>query len=528
MPADFRRYVDLTPYDTDPTDIYLGAIRLARLTLPEFQLRQGTVEDALFQAFAYMQMLGVSAINRLPNRLMEGISRILGVARDEGARATVDVVITLNDIPDVDNPFTFAKSSAFTYGITYSSGTVHYPFMTTKLESFAAAATRVASTGNVAIASELENGDTVDGVTLATNDRVLLKNQTAGAENGIYVVVASGAASRALNADDVSELPLFVSVTEGTVGENTGWNMTNTGTITLGTTALTYVSGTYPQKTITLSSQGVGVHPTPTVSQVVSLASVAPDVETAVVANPSNFTGGSNPEDDAAYLSRCVTHLQGLSSTAITASQMRSFILLSHANVSRCQVYNLVKAADRDLDPFGSPPGITEYPGYLLVVVHGPTALLTSSERSDIAISAANRTSAGLTVAVEDPYLIDLTVAADVLVEKRRTASDMETDITLAVRRSLSPTIWIGQAEAILNSEVAETIKNVDGVVYVSKVVIAPTGSSSIAATEWYGSGTSAGNALNTAGDPNVYFLKAGSLPDITSANTTLTITVAS
>ena len=528
MPADFRQYVDLTPYDTDPTDIYLGAIRLARMTLPEFELRQGTVEDALFQAFSYMQMLGVSAINRLPDRLMEGISRILGITRDEGTRATVDVVVTLNDIPDADNPFTFAQSSAFTYGITYASGTVSYPFMTTKLETFSAAAVRVASTGNVAIANGLENGDTIDGVTLATGDRVLLKAQTAGAENGIYVVVASGAASRALDADDVSELPLFVSVTEGTVGENTGWNMTNTGTITLGTTALTYVTGTYPQKTVTLSSQGVGVHPTPTAGQVVELAAIAPQVETAVVANPTNFTGGKNPESDNAYLDRCVTHLQGLSSTAITANQMRSYVLLSHADVSRCKVYNLVKAADRDLDPFGSPPGITEYAGYLLVVVYGQTGLLTSTERSDIAISAANRTSAGLTVAIEDPYLIDLTVTAEVLVEKRRASADMDTDITLALRRSLSPTIWSGKAEAILNSEVTETIRGVDGVVYVSKVVIAPTGSSSIAATEWYGSGTSDGNALAAAGDPNVYFLKAGSFPDITSTNVTLTITVAS
>ena len=165
MPADFRHYVDLTPYDTDPTDIYLGAIRLARLTLPEFQLGHGTVEDALFQAFAYMQMLGVSAINRIPNRLMEGLSRILGITRDEGTRATVDVVVNLNDIPDADNPFTFAKSSAFTYGIAYSSGTVHYPFMTTKLESFATATVRAASTANVAIDNGLENGDTVDGVT---------------------------------------------------------------------------------------------------------------------------------------------------------------------------------------------------------------------------------------------------------------------------------------------------------------------------------------------------------------------------
>jgi hypothetical protein len=206
---------------------------------------------------------------------------------------------------------------------------------------------------------------------------------------------------------------------------------------------------------------------------------------------------------------------------------MKSYILLSHSDVSRCQVYNLVKAADRDLDPFGSPAGITEYAGYLLVVVYGQTGLLTSTERSDIAIAASNRTSAGLTVAIENPHLIDLTVSAEVLVEKRRSATTMNTNIALAVRRSLSPTTWIGQAEAILNSEVAETIRNVDGVIYVSKVVIAPTGSSSIAATEWYGSGTSDGTALAAAGDPNVYFLKAGSLPDITSANTTLTITVA-
>lgn len=51
---------------------------------------------------------------------------------------------------------------------------------------------RVRSTANVVLASGLENGDTLNGVTLATGDNVFLGSQTAPAENGIYTVVASG------------------------------------------------------------------------------------------------------------------------------------------------------------------------------------------------------------------------------------------------------------------------------------------------------------------------------------------------
>lgn len=54
----------------------------------------------------------------------------------------------------------------------------------------------VASQANVNLASELENGDTVDGVVLATGNLVLVKAQTDPKENGVYVVPASGAASR--------------------------------------------------------------------------------------------------------------------------------------------------------------------------------------------------------------------------------------------------------------------------------------------------------------------------------------------
>lgn len=95
---------------------------------------------------------------------------------------------------------------------------------------------RVASTANVAVATGLANGQVVDGVTLATGDRVLLKNQTTTTENGAYIVSASGAASRAT--DSLSANTLWL-VEEGTANADTSWMITTNGVITPGTTALT-------------------------------------------------------------------------------------------------------------------------------------------------------------------------------------------------------------------------------------------------------------------------------------------------
>jgi hypothetical protein len=104
------------------------------------------------------------------------------------------------------------------------------------------ASVRAATTAALTLASGLENGDTLDGVTLATGDRVLVKDQGTGSENGIYIVAASGAPSRATDADANSEMTpgMFTFVEEGTTNADSGWVMTNDGAITVGTTALTF------------------------------------------------------------------------------------------------------------------------------------------------------------------------------------------------------------------------------------------------------------------------------------------------
>jgi hypothetical protein len=106
-------------------------------------------------------------------------------------------------------------------------------------------AVRVATTGAGTLASSFENGDTVDGVVLATGNRILIKDQATGAENGVYTVNASGAPTRATDFDASSEIGgAAVFVEEGTVNADSGWLCTTNETITLGSTSLVFAQFT--------------------------------------------------------------------------------------------------------------------------------------------------------------------------------------------------------------------------------------------------------------------------------------------
>jgi hypothetical protein len=125
-----------------------------------------------------------------------------------------------------------------------------------------------ATTANVTLSSALENGDVLDGITLATGNRILVKNQTTQSENGIYVVAASGQPTRATDFDTASEVDSgdFVFVYSGTVNGGTGWVQTNKPA-TIGTDAIaftqfsgagTYTAGTGLTLTGTTFSANIG------------------------------------------------------------------------------------------------------------------------------------------------------------------------------------------------------------------------------------------------------------------------------
>jgi len=99
----------------------------------------------------------------------------------------------------------------------------------------------VATTTNLNLSSP---GGTIDGVTMVSGDRVLVKDQTTPSQNGIYVWNgAASAMTRASDADSTTKLNggAFVFVEEGTIAATTGWVLQQpTGTYVLGTTALVW------------------------------------------------------------------------------------------------------------------------------------------------------------------------------------------------------------------------------------------------------------------------------------------------
>ena len=99
------------------------------------------------------------------------------------------------------------------------------------------ASVRAATTANITLSGE----QTIDGVSVVAGNRVLVKNQGTGSENGIYVASADGW-SRADDANSSAEVTagMFTFVSEGTANSDSGWVLTTNDTITLGSTALVF------------------------------------------------------------------------------------------------------------------------------------------------------------------------------------------------------------------------------------------------------------------------------------------------
>jgi hypothetical protein len=99
---------------------------------------------------------------------------------------------------------------------------------------------RAATTVNITRATALNAGDTLDGVVLVAGDLVLVKNQSAPQENGVYVVGAVPARAAAYDTYDEHALKV-IYVEEGTANADKVFRCTSATGGTLNTTGITYV-----------------------------------------------------------------------------------------------------------------------------------------------------------------------------------------------------------------------------------------------------------------------------------------------
>jgi hypothetical protein len=154
-----------------------------------------------------------------------------------------------------------------------------------------------ATSANVDISTELEAGDVVDGVTLVAGNRVLVKSQTNAAQNGIYVVQASGAALRASDFNEPQEVDGgdFVFVTGGTLYDNTGWVQTTTNVVTIGTDPIAFTqfsgAGTYQAGTgLTLTGNVFSINTSTTVDTSTAQTLTNKTLTSPVINTPSGIT----------------------------------------------------------------------------------------------------------------------------------------------------------------------------------------------------------------------------------------------
>ncbi len=214
-------------------DVSKGGTGLATLTANRFLVGNGTSAVDLTKVVPTGTVVGTSDSQTLTNKTLS-----TGTSIDS---TTLTLTGANNATFDLS-----ALTAARVYTFPDSTGTLAtQTYVDNAIQGLdVKPSVRVATTVAGTLATDFENGDTIDGIVLATNDRILIKNQAAATENGIYVVQAAGAPVRSGDADNTpaGEVTsgMFTFVEQGTVNAGTGWVLTTVNPITLGVTNLVF------------------------------------------------------------------------------------------------------------------------------------------------------------------------------------------------------------------------------------------------------------------------------------------------
>ena len=216
------------------------------------KIADGTVSNAEFQ---YINSLSSNAQTQISGKLTASNN-----LSDIGTASTARTNLGLGTIATQAASNVAVTGGSIT-GIGSPSSNSDVAIKSYVDEAVAGLRTRIiaecASTANVNISNGLEAGDSIDGVTLVAGDRVLLKDQSTATENGLYLAVSSGAASRDPEHDTIAELSGgLIVINQGTANDNKIFLCTTDSTGSIGSTSITYTQVT-PSNTGTVTSIGL-------------------------------------------------------------------------------------------------------------------------------------------------------------------------------------------------------------------------------------------------------------------------------
>jgi hypothetical protein len=243
--------VDATGYPGSSITGTIGNSQVAT-GIDAAKLADGTVSNSEFQ---YINSLSSNAQTQLSGKLTASNN-----LSDIGTASTARTNLGLGTIATQASSNVAVTGGSIT-GIGSPSSNSDVAIKSYVDDAVAGLRTRIiaecATTANVNLTNGLEAGDTIDGVTLVAGDRVLVKDQSDATENGLYLAVSSGAASRDPEHDTIAELSGgMVVVNQGTANDNKIFLCTTDSDGSIGSTNITYVVIT-PSNTGTVTSVGL-------------------------------------------------------------------------------------------------------------------------------------------------------------------------------------------------------------------------------------------------------------------------------
>ena len=243
--------VDATGYPGSSITGTIGNSQVAT-GIDSAKLADGTVSNTEFQ---YINSLSSNAQTQLSGKLTASNN-----LSDIGTASTARTNLGLGTIATQASSNVAVTGGSIT-GIGSPSSNSDVAIKSYVDDAVAGLRTRIiaecATTANVNLTNGLEAGDTIDGVTLVAGDRVLVKDQSDATENGLYLAVSSGSASRDPEHDTIAELSGgMVVVNQGTANDNKIFLCTTDSDGSIGSTNITYTVVT-PSNTGTVTSIGL-------------------------------------------------------------------------------------------------------------------------------------------------------------------------------------------------------------------------------------------------------------------------------
>jgi hypothetical protein len=480
MAADFSKYIDLSIFDAEPGDIYFDAIEVARLTLPEFNLRVGTPEDALFQAAAYISSLNIASINRIPDRLMEGIVNILGYSKQQAVSAEVDVTITL----DSYSGGTIPAGTIFSYETVFEDEVTEFAFQTVE-------ALVIEGIDNPGEEDELPSASvTVSCLTPG----VIPPITTPGTElsvissgTNILSVDTSANFSNGINADEDSDY----------LSKSATYLRSLSSAINKSSQLDSYVVSSYPDVVSRAKSydltDGDPELGDITIARSANIVTTLLNTELATVATSSNhlFVVG-----DVVTLENCGASFNGERTINGTSDTTFSFVS-QNSNSGSTSISGTASA------------GI-ESPGSVAVFTYGLNTFLTETEKETILLDIADRSVAGLSFNILDANLLTMELVASIVIDPAFVQDVLQENIENNIVSYLSPIEFPYTDDRVRKTRLISLISNIPGVIYVESLSITGTNEG------W----------LPQFGD-DILFLNKGSLPLISAEDINITYTLA-